>query len=190
MNKGGSALQSRGEFLVALDGSPATLEVCRHLADTDWAWSATRFIPVMENWVPPNHARNLASSIYKALYPHNVEVARWRTQHTEPERAALEFNRQLQKNGDRPKFDFCLLSASGADSLANCQGGAEEFALAAVYTSISTNTHRLALTPRALEPARALVLLEETGYPIPEHSLLHPILASAEERKILLRIGL
>ena len=187
-DQGGQALQSRGEFLVALDGSPAVLETCRTLAQQDWPWSSTRFIPVMENWAAPDSRRNIASAIYKALYPHRIEMTRWRTQHSEPERAAREFGRQLQQSGGRPKFDLCLLSASGADSLADCAGEAVGFELASIYTSHSTKAKILAMTAWALEPTRSTVLLDSSNSKVSSECLLHSVIQSADEKDALHRI--
>ncbi|MEM6883973.1 MAG: 6-phosphogluconolactonase [Verrucomicrobiota bacterium] len=162
---GSKALHSRGQFTVAMDASPESLQACRHLAKIDWPWSATLILPARENWVPNGHRRHCGSAIYQALYPKKVNLLHWETEHMSHQQSADRYAKALKKEaGEQPKLDLTLIALSGEHTLGEVetgQGGIPEFELTALYQSRVGTLPALGLTPWMLQASRMVACISK-----------------------------
>lgn len=191
MDAGSAALRSRGSFTVAMDASAECLLACRHLATIDWPWSATRLIPVRENWVPPKHSRHCAHALYQAFYPQKISILQWQTEHLSHEQAAERYAKALRRNeGERPKPDLTLIALASENSLGELEGTAPEYALTAVYEVRTRALPALATTPWLLKASRHLAGISKGLNPpvieaFKETSPLTGVLESVERTRLL-----
>lgn len=194
MDAGSQALRSRGHFNVAMDASTECLLVCQHLTGIDWPWSATRILPVRENWVPSRHTRHCGNAIYRALYPKKVTILQWETEHMSHQQSAERYAKALKKEaGEQPKIDLMLIALEGENTLgevAASENGIPEFELTTCYLIKGRMLPTLGLTPWILHAARNVVCLAKGLNPpltdgFDEHSPLQSLFEKQNHKTFL-----
>ncbi len=177
--QGSEALRSRGLFRVAMDASAPMLAFLQHLSRIEWPWSSTEIIPARENRVPASYSTHCGHALYTALYPHQVRIHHWKTEHIDAVKSAELQSRSLKSLGDRLKIDLCLLTSEGPNAIGALRGEAlDPHQLCATYLDPANRNDALALTPWLLQAARCTIIVS-TGlnppYPDGEPSPLSAI---------------
>lgn len=176
---GKEAIRTKGRFFMALSGgtTPATLyRALTSRADTDrFDWSRTDFFFSDERCVPPDDARSNYALAHKTLFaPLNIapsQVYRMLGELTDPQAAAIEYERQLRLvtntlPTDQPSLDLILLGLGEDGHTASLFPGAsilpgDQRTIAATQ-SPKDPPNRLTMTLAAINRA-SVVLFLATG---------------------------
>jgi transketolase len=176
-----TSIRSQGIFSVALSGGSTPRPMFRRIARAAVSaaeWERTHFFWVDERYVPPDSAESNYHVARKLLLrtipvpPRNIH--RIRTEVGSPEEVAREYDRELRSffvEIGKPRFDLAFLGLGKdghtASLFPRAQPNAAELArrdlnapwAAAVRMPDPAGSHRLTLTPRAINSAADIVFM-------------------------------
>lgn len=160
-------IANSGEFNVALSGGSTPESLYRKLSQTEFDWSRVEFYFGDERIVPPDdhesNFRMVSETLFKPLKISENRIHRWRTELSDRDEMARDYQKQLDELGTPPRFDLTLLGI-GEDchtaSLFPNSDGLHETTRSAIWNWVPRlQTYRLTITfPVINNSANVLVI--------------------------------